>query len=119
MVPSANPQYGNHLFLKRAPESGSGAAVALVSHLDTVFPAEEEFSNDFTWRVEGDRIYGPGSVDIKGGTVLIYMVLDILRRFAYSSSRTTCCANATEEVLSDEFAIYAATFPRYLATAWF
>lgn len=79
-VQSVNPNYGKHLILTR--NGRSGRKIGLVSHLDTVFPPEEEAANDFRWRPEGDRIYGPGTVDIKGGTVLIYMVLDALRRFA-------------------------------------
>ena len=80
-VASLNPVYGNHLFLNAGGRNGSGPALALISHLDTVFPPGEEISNDFIWRQEGDRIYGPGTVDIKGGTVMIYMVLDVISRF--------------------------------------
>jgi glutamate carboxypeptidase len=108
-VQSANPQYGRHVFMHRAGEAsgGSKTGLALVSHLDTVFPPEEEQQNDFHWRVQGDRIYGPGTVDIKGGTVMIYMVLDAIRHFApeiFHSTEWFVCLNATEEVLSDEFA---------------
>jgi len=71
--PSVNPNYGRHLVMSRP--GNSHQRIGLVSHLDTVFPPEEEVANDFYWRREGDRIYGPGTVDIKGGTVLIYMVL--------------------------------------------
>lgn len=77
MISSENPQYGSHLVLTR---QGSGARkVGFVSHLDTVFPPGEERENDFCWREEGDRIYGPGTVDIKGGTVVMYMVLEAIR----------------------------------------
>jgi len=47
--------------------------VVLVSHLDTVYP------ENFGWREEGDRIYGPGVCDIKGGTILLWMILRALR----------------------------------------
>jgi glutamate carboxypeptidase len=107
VVPSANSRYGSHLFMKRSPAENPISALALVSHLDTVFPAEEARANSFTWRVEGERIYGPGSVDIKGGTVLIYMVLEAVRQFAtqqFESTTWWVAMNATEEVLSDEFA---------------
>ena len=72
-VPSTHSEFGNHLVLTRPGQSGR--KIGLVSHLDTVFPPDEEIRNDFHWRVAGDRIYGPGTVDIKGGTVLIYMML--------------------------------------------
>ena len=45
----------------------------MISHLDTVFPPEEEERNDFHWQVEGDRIFGPGTNDIKGGTVMMWL----------------------------------------------
>jgi glutamate carboxypeptidase len=82
---SVNPLYGNHLIMTRPGRITAGRAaptIGLVSHLDTVFPADEEQRNDFRWRIEGERIYGPGTVDIKGGTVMIYMVLSALRAIA-------------------------------------
>lgn len=80
-VQSTNPLYGQHLILTRPGKPARdrpAPKVGLVSHLDTVFPEAEEFQNDFHWRVEGDRIYGPGTVDIKGGTIMIYMILSTL-----------------------------------------
>ncbi len=106
-VPSTRMEYGSHLFLTRVPPGGAPyRAVAMISHLDTVFPPEEEIANDFAWRVEGERIYGPGTVDIKGGTVMIYMVLDALRTFApqvYEQTAWYVCLDASEEALADDF----------------
>lgn len=79
-APSPNPAYSRHLILTRPGRSGR--KIGLISHLDTVFPPEEEIRNDFAWREVGERIYGPGTVDIKGGTVMIYMVLAALGEFA-------------------------------------
>lgn len=78
-VPSVHPEFGNHLVLTRPGKSGR--KIGLVSHLDTVFPPDEETRNNFHWREVGDRIYGPGTTDIKGGTVLIYMMLAALQTF--------------------------------------
>jgi len=105
-VASTNPLYGSHLFLNRRAQDRSNLAVALISHLDTVFPPGEEIANDFYWRQEGDRIYGPGTVDIKGGTVMIYMLLDVVSRFyphLFDRVSWHVGLNATEEVLSEEF----------------
>lgn len=125
-VQSVNPGYGRHLFLSRlAPNSShpgqtnaegqgvsTGAAgddhptLALISHLDTVFPAQEEIQNNFHWRPEGDRIYGPGTVDIKGGTVLMYMLLEALREFypsIFEGTNWLLALNASEEALSTDF----------------
>ncbi|MDD5466623.1 MAG: M20/M25/M40 family metallo-hydrolase [Anaerolineales bacterium] len=106
-VPSSNLDFGRHLFLSR-PAAGLGArpVVAMVSHLDTVFPPEEEERHQFHWRVEDKRIYGPGTVDIKGGTALMYMVLDGLRTFypqVFEAVDWRLCFNASEERLTDDF----------------
>lgn len=103
-VPSDNPAYGNHLFLRR-PCPG-GPSLALVSHLDTVFPPEEEARNDFRWRPEGDRIFGPGTVDIKGGTVMTLTVLQALQKLApkvFESIDWLLALNASEETESQHF----------------
>ncbi|MDW8224210.1 MAG: M20/M25/M40 family metallo-hydrolase, partial [Gemmatales bacterium] len=103
-VPSVNPDYGDHLLLTRLGRSSRG--LALVSHLDTVFPAEEEARNDFHWQVEGDRIYGPGTHDIKGGTVMMWLVLEALRVHApalFDDLTWRLCFNSSEETLSTDF----------------
>ena len=101
-IPSANPAYGRHLVLTRpaahAPEEAP--KIGLVSHLDTVFPPEEEAANDFCWRREGDRCYGPGTVDNKGGTVALYMTLAALQAVApeaYDAVTWVVLIDASEE----------------------
>ena len=103
-VQSTNPEYGRHLILTR--KGFSDHKIGLVSHLDTVFPSEEETQNNFQWRESGDRIYGPGTVDIKGGTVLIYMVLDAIKTFApeiFDATTWVVLVNASEETMSIDF----------------
>lgn len=103
-VQCADPALGKHLVLTR-PGSGP-TQIGLVSHLDTVFPPEEEERNDFRWRPEGNRIYGPGTVDIKGGTVMIYAVLDALIQCAPEVADAvtwTVLLNASEERLAEDF----------------
>ena len=104
MIPSANPRYGHHLVLIR---QGSGRKrLGFVSHLDTVFPPEEEEANDFRWREVGEKIYGPGTVDIKGGTVIMYMVLDALRYAAplvFEETDWVLLLDASEEEDGEEF----------------
>jgi glutamate carboxypeptidase len=104
MVPSVNPDYGDHLVLTRPGKSGR--SLALVSHLDTVFPPEEEECNDFRWRPEGDRIYGPGTHDIKGGTVMMWLVLRTLQASApavFEDITWRLLWNSSEERLSHDF----------------
>ncbi|RMG90264.1 MAG: M20 family peptidase [Chloroflexi bacterium] len=103
-VPPANPQFGNHLVLTRPGKSGR--RMGFVSHLDTVFPPEEEIRNNFRWRRQGHKIYGPGTVDIKGGTLIMYMMLDALHHFQpalYDDVTWVLLLNSAEETGSDDF----------------
>lgn len=103
-IPSRDPRFGHHLFLHRPGRSGRG--LMLVSHLDTVYPPEEEQRNDFRWQVEGDRIFGPGVNDIKGGTAMIWLVLTALRKTApdlFENTHWVIAANAAEEELVPDF----------------
>lgn len=103
-VPSTNPAWGPHLVLTR-PGSGT-QCLALISHLDTVFPPEEEQQNQFRWQPEGDRIFGPGTHDIKGGTVMIWLVLQALAHFSpdpFGRVLWRVILNSSEEAFSPDF----------------
>src|SRR5262249_37607792 len=111
--PSALPDAGAHVLLTR--HGRSGRTVAMVSHLDTVFTRVEEEANDFRFRVEGDKLYGPGVGDIKGGTLMVLMVLDALHAVcpaAFESVTWAVGLNANEERLDGEF---NGLFRRHLA----
>ncbi|MHC4340627.1 MAG: M20/M25/M40 family metallo-hydrolase [Planctomycetota bacterium] len=100
-VPSVTPECGDHLFLTR--EGGSDATAMLLSHLDTVYPPRKV---DFPWREDGDRIYGPGVCDIKGGTTVIWMIMRALREKApalFEQIGFKLLFNATEEGACADF----------------
>lgn len=93
-------EYGDHLMMYISPsksESGDESngthysalgdvatpkkAVALVSHLDSIYPAEVEAVHGHTWQPYSDHsgyIRGPGTMDIKCGTANIAMTLEAL-----------------------------------------
>ncbi len=103
-VPSNDPRFGYHLVLARLGKTSR--SVAMVSHLDTVFPQEEELRNNFSWLVEGDRIYGPGTQDIKGGTVMMWLVLRALQTHApevFEATTWKLFLNSSEEMFSPDF----------------
>lgn len=108
-VACQNPAFGNHVILHRATPHPA-PTIAFVSHLDTVFTAEEEAANDFSWREEkhGEltRIYGPGTVDIKGGTAVIYMMLETMQNVLsdlYERVNWLIFLNAAEEDFVPDF----------------
>jgi len=103
-VPSRFSEYGDHLVLTR--RGRTPVNLALISHLDTVFPPEEEARNNFRWSVEGDRIYGPGTNDIKGGTALMWLMLSALRTQAprlFEAVTWKLIWNSSEECFSPDF----------------
>jgi glutamate carboxypeptidase len=121
-VPSTNPERGNHLVLTKLGKSGR--SLALISHLDTVFPPEEEVRNQFRWEIDGDRIYGPGTNDIKGGTIVMWLVLSALEQCApelFHDLTWHLLWNSTEEEISPDFgAVCRARFtPQTLAALVF
>lgn len=108
IVPSRDARHGVHLFMSNR-SAPLGDAIVLVTHLDTVFPPEEEIRHDFRWREEPSegRIYGPGTVDIKGGTILIWLILKALKSVVpewYAQQTWLIAANAAEEVIGSDFA---------------
>jgi len=55
---------------------GEKPQLALVGHIDTVFPSHSPFQK---MRIEGDRVIGPGVIDMKGGIVLLLHLLHTLK----------------------------------------
>ncbi len=81
----------------RSPWGGDGPGILVVSHLDTVHPigtlAEQPF------RREGDRIFGPGIYDMKGGAYLAYYAYrHLVRRGARTPLPITFLYVPEEEV---------------------
>ena len=61
---------GDHLVLRAGPARDDGANLVL-SHLDTVHPVGT-IERDLMLRREGDKLYGPGIYDMKGGAYLAF-----------------------------------------------
>ena len=57
--------------------------ILVLGHLDTVHPVGS--LAHMPWRIEGDRAYGPGAIDMKGGNVI---ALAAIRALAAAGSRT-------------------------------
>ena len=115
-VPSTNPKFGEHLVLTRRGHGPKN--LALISHLDTVFPPEEEARNDFRWQVEGDRIFGPGTQDIKGGTVMIWLVLKALQAHAPKAFEGDDVETPAEFIRGNVFAGFWRCLPRPLRRSY-
>lgn len=101
--PCRIPGTGHHLLFD---SGGEAPAIALISHLDTVFSPQEEERNHFCWQLDGERAYGPGTMDIKGGTAMMWLMLDALatqNADLFRQTRWILCFNAAEEMLPTDF----------------
>jgi glutamate carboxypeptidase len=70
------PGFGDTL-AARTDGDGGGAGILILSHVDTVHPIGTLETSPC--RREGDRLYGPGVYDMKGGA---YLAMDAFRRVA-------------------------------------
>ena len=77
---------------------GSGTArLMLMAHMDTVY--ERGILATQPWRVDGERIYGPGIADDKGGIAVVLHALKILKEVDWRNyAKLTVLFNPDEEV---------------------
>ena len=97
-VPDPTGKFADHRVYS-TPATGAGdRAVALVGHIDTVFPRKLGF---LAFAREGDAIRGPGVLDMKSGISEVLFALDALRRAApelYAGLRARVVIVSDEEV---------------------
>jgi glutamate carboxypeptidase len=85
----------NHHVYSTGTES-EGLNLALVGHVDTVFPPDTESRR---YEVTGDRVFGAGITDMKAGVVVIIQALRILDEMGILSSiPVRCLINGDEEI---------------------
>lgn len=92
---SAAPPSAGKVVVGRFKGQGS-AKIMLMIHYDTVFPTGEAGRRPF--RVEGQRAYGPGVADAKGGVALILHAMGLLRTHGFARyGELTVLFNPDEE----------------------
>lgn len=111
------PGTGEHLVLD---SGGDGPVIFLISHLDTVYTAEEQAIAYRGWQESEKIVKGPGVYDIKGGTAMLWLVmraLFLLDEEAFRSVRWIAAWNAAEERLPDDFAKFCQSLSPSAAAA--
>lgn len=86
-------EVGNHLIL-RHPEA-ENPKIIIIAHMDTVFP--EGTAKERPYRMDGDRAYGPGVIDMKASHVLLFFALKHL-----AEKNNACLRNIELIFNSDE-----------------
>ena len=72
----AHTRCGNNLVAKNTLQDTPGPRILLCGHMDTVFPDDGSFD---CFERRGDRIIGPGVIDMKGGLVVAIYALRALQ----------------------------------------
>jgi glutamate carboxypeptidase len=76
--------FGEHLRIRAFSEANDGPAILLLGHTDTVHPRGSIQTRP--WRVDGNRIHGPGIFDMKSNCAL---AIEILRALEASELKPT------------------------------
>lgn len=89
---------GGHGTMVRGTLSGTGTKkLMLIAHMDTVYPAGTLASQPY--RRDGNKLYGPGIADDKGGIAVILHSLALLKDAAWRDyAQLTVLFNQDEEV---------------------
>lgn len=82
----------------RSHDASAGPGVALIGHMDTVFPAGTAAERPFVHDAAKERATGPGVLDMKGGLVLNMFVAKALKELGLLSVPLTLTFSADEEL---------------------
>ncbi len=124
LVPKTFPDpsgvFADHRIYRTPATGPEDRALALVGHVDTVFPRALGFTG---FRREGDVVRGPGVLDMKSGLSAVLFALDAVRVAApqaWASLRARFVCVTDEEVGSpSSAALYDAIAPRTSAALVF
>lgn len=88
-------EYGNNLVLRH--QNAMDPKIILLAHMDTVFPEGTVAERPF--RIEGNRAYGPGVVDMKSSLVeLLYAIKALEHTGSSSVENIEIILNGDEEI---------------------
>lgn len=105
LVPDPNEVFADHRIYSTPATNDDDPAIALVGHCDTVYPRSQGFlefhRDDSDSESGGDRVCGPGVLDMKSGLTVILFGLLALRQAApdvFKKIRLRFICNTDEEV---------------------
>jgi glutamate carboxypeptidase len=97
-----NPSRGNHL--RAEVWLGQGRPprqqIMVLGHMDTVYPTGTLAKMPF--RVSGDRAWGPGTFDMKGGLVLALLAVDALKATGIKPNKRLVFLWTSDEEIGSE-----------------
>ena len=94
-VPGAGPALGDTVV--GTLRGAGGARVLMIGHMDTVF--DDGTVSERPFSVRGDRAYGPGVSDMKGGLLSGFFAADVVREAGFDAfEQITYVCNPDEEI---------------------
>jgi succinyl-diaminopimelate desuccinylase len=88
--------------------------VSIYAHMDTV-PIEQKWSMDpFACTVEGDKIYGRGTLDMKGSIAALLIALRIMQELNLEPSYDLICLMCTDEEIGVYPGVYHLALQGYV-----
>ena len=88
------PIAGDVIAITMNPEA-KGKPIAASGHMDTVHPIGS-FGSPAA-RIEGDKLYGPGALDCKGGTVSAFLAMAALQKCGFTDRPLMLLLQSDEE----------------------
>lgn len=85
---------GDCICITMNPDS-TGAPVCFSGHMDTVHPVGS--FGETPVRLDGEKIYGPGVIDCKGGLAASFMAMDALQRCGFNKRPIKLILQSDEE----------------------
>src|SRR5699024_649723 len=90
-----NKENGNNLVLRH--KDATSPSILLIAHMDTVFPKGTAKERPF--KIEGDRAYGPGVIDMKSSQVsLLFAVKSLQEKDDSAYKNIEIILNSDEEI---------------------
>ena len=93
-----NKETGNHILARFLPARPSTfdlqPSILILCHMDTVFPLGTIQKTPY--REEGDKIFGPGTLDMKAGIVIAFAAVESARRSGLNRPVALLCTSDEE-----------------------
>lgn len=99
IVPSGAEDRGDHIIARWPGEDSSLKPILVIAHMDTVW--EKGTLANMPFRIEGNKVYGPGIFDMKGAAVFAVEAIKIIQDLNKKTRRpVTILFNSDEEINS-------------------
>ncbi|MCM3714770.1 M20 family metallopeptidase [Halalkalibacter oceani] len=99
VIPSGTEDRGDHLVARFGGSNPTLKPILVIAHMDTVW--KKGTLQEMPFKIEGNKIYGPGTFDMKGAIAFILTALKVIKDLGRRTKRpVTCLFNSDEEMNS-------------------